>query len=225
MDSLIVFAKVPASGHVKTRLASSLSYDGAAALYAAMMADSLAAYRALGVDVRLYLADSPPSLSRGTLPDGIVPDGVPVFPQIGDDLGTRLASAFEETFAAGATRAVVIGTDHPTLPVSRVRAAFDALDGPDDLSVVPAHDGGFVLLGLRRSVPGLFTGRRYSHDAVFDELRDAARLHGLTVHRLDPWYDVDLPADLVRLRRDLEDGSASAPRTHAFLADVDARTP
>lgn len=220
MDVLLVFAKIPAPGAVKTRLAPVLGDAGAAALYAAMLADSLDAYLRLGVAVRLCLAPT-----RSPMPENVVPNGVDVTWQAGDDLGDRLDRAFGAAFANGARRVVVIGTDHPTLPLSTVRAAFDRLAAPDRLTVAPADDGGFVLLGLARPAPGLFSGRAYSHPAVLAETLATAVAAGLNVERLPAWHDVDEPADLDRLRADLSTDADIAPRTRAVLATLDALVP
>lgn len=210
-DALIVFAKVPEPGDVKTRLTSVLSPEQATRLYEAFLRDALLQYTSLGVDVRLYLA--PP---EQPLPDGLVPGPANVHWQAGEGLGARMLRAFMETFAAGAHRAVVIGTDHPTLPSSFIDQAFAALDKPRSVSIGPSNDGGYYLLGMNDVVPSLFD-MPYSHDAVFTETLKRAADAGARLTVLPPWYDVDLPEDLRRLIGDLEDPSVTAPHTRAVL--------
>lgn len=214
-DVLIVFAKVPEPGQVKTRLTSVLSPDAAARLYDAFLRDALLQYGSLDVEVRLYLA--PPRRPR---PDGLVPGGVDVHWQTGEGLGARMQRAFVETFAAGAHRAVVIGTDHPTLPSSFIEQAFLALDQPCSVSMGPSNDGGYYLLGMNDVLPSIFD-MTYSHDAVFDETLTRATDAGAHLTILPPWYDVDTPDDLRRLIADLEGSSIEAPNTRTALAELD----
>ena len=214
-DALIVFAKVPSPGAVKTRLCPPLTPAQAADLYAAMLGDALAQYAALGPAVRLYLA---PTADGAALPDGLVPDGVTVHAQEGRDLGARMLRAFAETFHAGFARAVVVGTDHPTLPDAFLRLAFDHLDAPHALTLGPSDDGGYYLLGLRDLARGLFAGMTWSHAGVLDATLARAADADLAVTLLPPWYDVDDAGGLARLRADLVADPAVAPRTRAALA-------
>lgn len=198
--ALIVFAKPPIAGQVKTRLTPELSEEAAARLYEAFLRDALAQYVALDVPVRLYI--SPPA---GRLPGGIVPEPVTVHEQVGPGLGARMANAFEETLQAGLGAAVIIGTDHPTLPTAYIREAFSALDTPEALCIGPSEDGGYYLLGMNSYYPAVFEGMTYSHADVFDDtVARAARLDArLTI--LPTWYDVDTPDALRRMLADLED--------------------
>lgn len=213
MDALIVFAKVPEPGSVKTRLQSVLTPQQAAQLYEAFLADALAQYVALNVWVRLYL--------RGrveALVDGLVPPDVSVHAQQGAGLGERMWQAFIETFAAGAERAAVIGTDHPTLPSAFVEHAFTVLREPLSLCIGPSEDGGYYLLGMNDYYPEVFRDMTYSHEAVFRQTLDRAEQTRAAVTVLPPWYDVDTASDLERLRAELAALSADhAPRTRAVL--------
>lgn len=208
-DALIVFAKVPQPGAVKTRLVPPLSPEAAAGLYAAMLADALAQYAALGATVRLYLPPSEVPL------DASVGAGE-TFAQRGPDLGARMLRAFAETFAAGFDRAVIVGTDHPTLPSAFLRLAFDELETRRTVTLGPSDDGGFYAMGLRELSPALFAGMTYSHDRVLEDTLD--RADGLDVTLLPPWYDVDDAASLDRLRDDLAADPDVAPRTRAWVA-------
>lgn len=210
-DALIVFAKVPMPGRVKTRLTTLLTPLEAARLYAAFLRDALVQYRTLEADVRLYLA--PP---EQPLPADMAPGGVSVHWQAGEGLGARMERALMETFAAGVHRAVVIGTDHPSLPTSFVQRAFEALDAPRSVCLGPSNDGGYYLLGLSDVLPALFE-MTYSHDGVFEETLAQASREGARITVLPPWYDVDTPDDLQRLIGDLEDPSITAPHTRSVL--------
>ncbi|MDX1546546.1 MAG: TIGR04282 family arsenosugar biosynthesis glycosyltransferase [Rhodothermales bacterium] len=220
MDALIVFAKPPEPGAVKTRLTALLTAEEAAALYAAFLQDALHQYAALGVAVRLYLAPS-----GAALPSGMVPPGVSVHRQQGDGLGARMQHAFVETFAAGHPRAVVIGTDHPTLPSAFIRQAFAALAEPLAVCLGPSDDGGYYLLGMNDFFPQLFEGMAYSHGAVFEQTLSRAAGAGARLTVLPPWYDVDTPAALRRLAAELEAEGAGAPHTRATVHALRRRYP
>ncbi|WP_022834481.1 TIGR04282 family arsenosugar biosynthesis glycosyltransferase [Salisaeta longa] len=213
-DALIVFAKPPEPGAVKTRLTTLLSDEEAAALYAAFLEDALRQYAALAADVRLYLTDASAALP--------VPDRVGVHEQSGAGLGARMHTAFQETFAAGYARAVIIGTDHPTLPSARIRRAFDALRPAPAVALGPSADGGFYLLGLTAPQPALFAGMTYSHDEVFAETRRRAEGLDARLTVLPEWYDVDTPAALQRMLQDLE-GAPHAVRTRATVRRLNLR--
>lgn len=206
--ALIVFAKRPRAGRVKTRLTSVLSEEDAAALYRAFLEDALDQYAALGVDVRLYVAPGDDA--------GEAVHSTP-FRQQGADLGARMLQAFTETFAAGYGRAVIVGTDHPTLPSIFIEKAFELLEAPRSVVLGPAEDGGYYLLGMNDLRPEVFEGMSYSHEAVFDETVDRVAAGGASLSILPVWYDVDTPEQLPRLVRDLATGAHGAERTRRVL--------
>lgn len=214
-DALIVFAKVPRPGEVKTRLTPELTNEEAAWLYEAFLRDALEAYAALEADVRLYLTEP-----VGALPRGTVPDKMSVHRQRDGGLGARMQHAFLDTFAAGFERAVVIGTDHPTLPLAFVRQAFAELDAPLGASLGPSDDGGYYLLGMNDFFPQLFDGMTYSHASVFEQTLERALEATAHVSVLPPWYDIDTPAALDRLCDDLQAEAPEAPRTRHVLVEL-----
>ncbi len=214
MSALLVFAKVPEAGRVKTRLSPPLTPAHAAALYDAFLRDALDLYRdwgrRAGVEVRLHLAGA------ARVPDGLVPDGIEVRPQRGADLGERMLMAFVQAFAAGHDRAVVVGTDHPTLPLAFVDAALDALDDPLTAVLGPSDDGGYYLLGLNDVAPDLFD-MRYSHPDVFADTLDRVMELDMTPVVLPSHYDVDDGAALARLAGEWRQGADVGARTAAML--------
>ncbi len=221
-SALIVFAKVPEPGRVKTRLSPPLDPAEAADLYGAFLHDALDRYARLGAApdgpaVRLYLGGG-----DGRVPDGLVPPGVTVHPQRGDGLGERMLRAFVETFAAGHDRAVVVGTDHPTLPPAFFALAFDALDDPLTAVLGPSDDGGYYLLGLNDIVPDLFD-MAYSHPDVFQDTLDRVMEVDLTPVVLPAHYDVDDRAALARLAREWRDGADVGPQTDRMLRTLTER--
>ena len=214
--ALIVFAKIPQPNKVKTRLKALLTAEEAAALYDAFLKDAIDTYQQLDVDVHLYFGPS-----ELELPADLQPPGVGIHEQKGDGLGPRMAAAFAERFVAGYTQCVIIGTDHPTLPISFIEQAFDVLEEPGSVSIGPSEDGGYYLLGMNRFYPQLFNGMSYSHADVFAQTLDRASEANAAVHILPVWYDVDEPETLQRLIGDLQASDLPLERTRAVLAKLE----
>jgi rSAM/selenodomain-associated transferase 1 len=141
----------------------------------------------------------------------LAPPGWRVILQRGDDLGARIQAAAED---AGAGATVVIGSDAPTMPASRLLDAFAALEGSDAV-FGPAEDGGYYLVGLRGPQPALFAKIPWSTPEVMAETRRAAKEAGIAIAELAPWYDVDRPEDLVRAAGD---GFSCRASTFALVA-------
>lgn len=209
--ALIVFAKVPEPGTVKTRLTTLLTPGEAAELYEAFLLDSLDTYRKLPVSVRLYVdapaEEVPPTIGHG----------VGLFRQRGEGLGPRMLNAFVETFVAGFERVVIIGTDHPTLPAAFIELAFQELASPLRIVLGPSDDGGYYLMGMNDLAPALFEGMTYSHGAVFEQTLERADALPAETTILPPWYDVDTPKALCRLIADLDATDVGAERTRAVV--------
>ena len=219
--ALIVFAKVPEPGKVKTRLTPPLAPEEAAALYDAFLRDALDRYAALsaapgGPAVRLYLG------AAERAPADLVPAGVDVFRQRGRGLGERMLRALVETLAAGHPSAVLIGTDHPTLPDAYVSLALDALAEPLTAVLGPSDDGGYYLLGLNEVVPDLFD-MAYSHASVFEDTLARVAEAQLSPVVLPAHYDVDDADTLGRLVEEWAAGADIGRRTARALSGLAPR--
>ena len=116
-------------------------------------------------------------------------------PQRGEDLGARMAAAFDDAFRRGARRTAIIGTDAPSVSRERVIEAFEALDG-HDVAIGPASDGGYYLLALGSPQPELFQGIAWSTPSVLAQTLERAAALRLRVRLLKPLTDVDTLADL-----------------------------
>jgi len=128
-------------------------------------------------------------------------------PQTGNDLGERMASAFTDNLPSY-HKALVIGCDCPAFTPEDLRAAIEALDNKDAV-IVPAHDGGYVLLGLRTFSPLIFSKIDWSTGRVFEQTArqlDAAGLHWTS---LGPKHDIDHPDDLIYCPEHLLTGVAN----------------
>ncbi|MGB3541539.1 TIGR04282 family arsenosugar biosynthesis glycosyltransferase [Rubrivirga sp.] len=214
--ALLVFAKVPEPGRVKTRLSPPLSPEQAARLYDAFLRDALDRYarwgRETGVSIRLHLATRPGAANAFA----DVPAGVETLEQRGGGLGDRMMRAFVQAFATGHDRAVVVGTDHPTLPLDFFGLALDAMADPMTAVIGPSDDGGYYLLGLNDVAPAVFD-MDYSHERVFDDTLEAALEVGLQPVVLPSHYDVDDAAALDRLVQEWRAGADMGPRTARML--------
>ena len=190
-SALIVFGRPPVAGKVKTRLTSLLTTQEAADLYAAFLQDALTQYRTTNADVRLYLTEVH-DLDFSLL-------GASCHLQIPGTLSVKMAAAFQETFALGYERVVIIGTDHPTLPDAYLLAAFEALSRAPAVVVGPTDDGGYYLLGMTRYYGELLHDMTFSKADVMTNTLRRARLTDACVVKLPAWYDVDNPSDLQHL--------------------------
>jgi len=202
-------AKAPIPGTVKTRLR--LTPQDAAGLQAALIQDTVEKASSLAPTT---VAGAP--TDRLDLIRPILPDGVALIQQPSGDLGDRMLAGAQTLFSASSAPVLVLGTDAPTLPAKVIEGAASAL-GSCDISIIPSTDGGYVLLGLRRPVEAVFRGVDWSTEAVHRQTLDRAEEAGLSVYEGDPWYDVDEPGDLARLREDLGAYPERAPRTADFL--------
>ncbi len=207
--ALVVVAKQPEPGRVKTRLSPPLSPDEAAALAQALLDDTVRACLSVtGADLFLGYASSSGSSDwfAARFPcAGLLPQGE-------GDLGARMARLFESVLGAHAA-AVLVGADLPLLTAARIEAALDALTTPGSVVLGPALDGGYYLVGLRRPQPALFAPMAWSTPGVLAETLQRARGAGLSATLLPPERDLDTPSDLEWLetvRTGLPAGSAVA---------------
>lgn len=190
---LIVFAREPVPGAVKTRLAASIGDRAAAELYETMLQDVLKTARQLN-DVEIVVfwdceeAALPLLAERYRCCARLQSPG---------DLGQRMQTAFEEMCANGSDVCCIIGSDAPDLPFSYILDAYRLLAAEQpDVVFGPSRDGGYYLLGLRRVWPQLFTNIPWSCADVLARSLAAARDAGLTAALLPEWQDIDTVSDL-----------------------------
>lgn len=207
----MLFAKPPVEGRAKTRLAPLVGPSGAADLARHFLKDSWSALQGIeGVQ--------PMISTHGAEPAAFDLEPVPkLFEQGEGDLGARIERTMQYALGQG-DRAFAIGADAPDLGRARFEDARRALDGADAV-MIPATDGGFVLLGLRACPPGLLDGVPWSDAKTATETLARLRHHGMTVRVLEPWHDVDEPHELRALADRLARVPGAAPHTAAHLKD------
>lgn len=224
VESLILFAKPPLAGRVKTRLTGSLGREGAARLYACFLRDAAGTARALGEArpgvglVCEWALEEPESLGDFPLTD-CLPGAFLHRTQTGADLGMRMAAALGRCLAF-ARNAVLIGTDFPDLPHEVLIEAFEKLECGDEPTVAlgPAADGGYYLIGMNRFVPEIFTGIPWSTSEVFPHTMEKAAALGIGTALLPEWRDVDDADDLEALKGRLSRDDSRARHTRDFLS-------
>jgi rSAM/selenodomain-associated transferase 1 len=196
---IIIFAKEPVPGQVKTRLSPPLSPEATCRLYRGFLEDIIEETAGLP-GVATALAYTP--ASAGGFFQGLAPAGLQLLAQEGQDLGERQARAFAWGFARGFEAILLRGSDTPDLPREIMLEAWGQLAaGQAQVVLGPALDGGYYLIGLKALYPRLFEGLRWSTGAVLAETLQRAAELGLAVHLLPPWRDIDTYADLVDFLR------------------------
>lgn len=193
-ERLIIFTRYPEPGKTKTRLIPVLGAEGAAIFQRRMTEQKLAEVRELqgfySISVEVHFAGGNQQLMQDWLGSNIIYQK-----QSDGDIGCRMASAFQASFAAGMNSVVLIGTDCPDLNHQLMAEAFKALE-LHDLVLGPAQDGGYYLIGLRRLIPELFTGITWSTAEVLQQTQSIAQKLELAVAYLPLLSDIDRPEDL-----------------------------
>ncbi|MBO0949241.1 TIGR04282 family arsenosugar biosynthesis glycosyltransferase [Fibrella forsythiae] len=179
---LIIFVKNPIPGTVKTRIARTVGAEKATEVYRHLVQYTQQITRSGPWQKAVYYADF------------INPDdgwnGYSKFQQVGADLGERMVGAFREQFAAGAEKAVIIGSDCLTITEEHLFTAFAALDDVDAV-VGPATDGGYYLLGMKQLLTPLFDNMPWSQPELRLLTEQAILQQGLTFERLQELTDID----------------------------------
>ncbi len=216
--ALVLFAKAPIPGQVKTRLCPPLSPDEAASLHGSFVLDGLERSKTaiqhdrLALDRFVACAPSADHVFFKILGER---HGVGLLDQIGDDLGTRMHHAAVTVFGLGYRRIVILGTDLPSLPLTIYREALALLDR-HDIVLGPAEDGGYYAIGLTRPTPDLFQAIPWSTADVLTRTVAKAEALGLKVASLPPWRDVDTLDDLQALIAEAERDARRPKREQVF---------
>lgn len=223
---IILFAKSPEAGQVKTRLQSHMTAAEAAELYRAFVLDCAEALASARAD-RKIVAYAP---AAGGERVRQLLEAVGRFEYVAQpegDLGERMARLMRRSFAEGASRTVIVGSDCPSLPPQVIE---DGLELLRRAAVVlgPSTDGGYYLIGLSQPDEGLFRSITWSTGSVLGETIAALRPEA-DLALLPPWYDVDTPAEASLLRVHLEAleraGQGRAGRSLAALRRLDLPPP
>jgi uncharacterized protein len=209
---LVIMAKAPRLGTVKTRLTPSFPLQAVTAFYRCLLGDTLGlAWSLGGVEIAIMCPDSDVNeLAR------LAGNGASVVAQKGEGLAAGLTSVFAH-FAVGHQRRVIaFNSDSPHLPRSVLEEAFETL-AAHDVVVGPTFDGGYYLVGAKASYPTLFASDGMGTSRALERLLSRAQFLELSVGFADSFYDIDVADDLIRLAAELQRAPVRAPRTAVWL--------
>ena len=211
---LVIMAKAPRAGAVKTRLAPNLSLHTEVGFYRCLLDDTLALARSLNdVEVAIMCPETDlEELAR------VADKQASVVAQKGDGLAAGLTSVFAHFTQQNHRRVIAFNSDSPHLPRSVLEVAFETL-AAHDVVVGPTNDGGYYLVGAKTSHATLFTSDGMGTGTALERLRSLARALKLSVGYVDPFYDIDVAEDLVRLAAELRLDPKKAPRTAMWLRE------
>jgi hypothetical protein len=211
--TLVIMAKAPRAGMVKTRLTASLPSPAVTALYQCLLKDTLALAKSL---TAVHVAVMCPESDHDELTQ-FLNDTVEVVAQQGIGLAAGLTSVFRH-FTAGGRHVIAFNSDSPHLASSILENAFDALAG-HDVVVGPTHDGGYYLVGARAAHPSLFENDGLGTKNALERLLARTQTLELSTGFTEAFYDIDLAGDLLRLEDELRLTPLKAPRTAAWFAN------
>lgn len=194
-STLIVFAKAPVPGFAKTRLAEELGMEGAANLAGRMLEEALC--QAVAADVGPVELCCNPNVSHQAFQSAVERFGVELTSQGSGDLGERMQRAIERALQKS-EQVLLIGTDVPQLDAARIRQANEALQSHSAV-FIPAHDGGYVLVGASQPMPEAFQGVAWSTAEVMHQTRQRLKDASIDYIELPVLHDVDHPEDLIHI--------------------------
>jgi len=215
LEAVVLMAKAPVPGRVKTRLCPPLAPAEAARLYACMLGDAAEEISSVGRIARYLFLDRP--VAANTL-RGAPFSSFERFPQRGKDLGEKMWDAAATAFRRGARRVVIVGADCPSLSAGTVRRAFLELSTGASVVFGPSVDGGYYLVGLSSPDERLFRGFRWSTAEVLRNAVARCRILSAPFSFLPPGRDVDTGEDLLVLREWAGTHARPAcPRTRGWI--------
>ncbi|HKV78307.1 MAG TPA: TIGR04282 family arsenosugar biosynthesis glycosyltransferase [Candidatus Sulfotelmatobacter sp.] len=211
---LVIMAKAPRLGRVKTRLVPSLSPEAVFDFYRCLLEDTLALARSLNdVEVAIMCPESDVyELAQ------LAGRGTSVVAQTGDGLAAGLTSVFAHFPAGHQKRTIAFNSDSPHLPRSVLEDAFEML-AVHDVVVGPTHDGGYYLVGAKAAHPTLFANDGMGTSSALDRLLARTQALELSVGMAAPFYDIDVADDLTRLASELRLTPKRAPHTAQWLKE------
>jgi len=212
--TLVIMAKAPKPGMVKTRLIAHLPQSAVTALYRCLLEDTLALAKSLpNIDVAIMCPEADhEEMSQ------LFGKTVKVVSQKGAGLAAGLTSVFRHFTAAGNQRVIAFNSDTPHLPPAVLQSAFEILT-MHEVVIGPTHDGGYYLVGAKASHPTLFDAEGMGTKSALDRLLTRTKELELSTGFTEQFYDIDIANDLVLLAQELQSAPAKAPRTAAWFGE------
>ena len=219
---LVIMAKAPRPGEVKTRLTPSLSPTAITDLYCCLLDDTLALARSMSdVEVAIVCPDTDVNELAQLAGAQLANNEASIVAQKGEGLAAGLTSVFAHFVEGHPRRIIAFNSDSPHLPGSVLEDAFETL-AAHDVVVGPTYDGGYYLVGAKASHPTLFAHDGMGTSSALERLLSHARALELSVGFAAPFYDIDVADDLTRLAEELRLAPARAPRTAQWLKEWDS---
>lgn len=222
MDAIVIMSREPKPNEVKTRLTPPLDPETAAKLYYNFLLDRIEQMISIK-GPQPFVAFTPESAK--VFFSTIVPPGFNQIPQKGIDLGERLTNVSSTLFDQEFKKVVIMDSDSPNLPSRFIKDTIRRLDS-NDIVLGSCEDGGYYLIGLKESLPSLFSDIPWSTSKVTEVTLVRATELGITISMLDTWYDVDTYQDLLHLKRDLDSdfktdtGAYFCKNTYQFISKL-----
>lgn len=220
---IIIMAKVPRAGNVKTRLLPFLAPEQCRDLAEAFLLDAINKTRNLCDELIIAFA---PAHEKDYFA-GVNVENLTLIEQRGADLGEKMFNALEFALRRNSDASVVIiGTDSPTFPPEFVAEAFEKLVSKAKIVLGASEDGGFYLIGLRKNLPNLFKNIEWSSPQVYEQITWNITQSGYILDSIPVWYDVDTPDDLRHLRDEIlgsKQAQKVAPQTFRWLSQNEKR--
>ena len=212
--TLVIMAKAPRRGMVKTRLTPNLPSSAVTELYRCLLEDTVALARSLtGIEVAVMCPEQDwDELTR------FLGEAITIVAQKGEGLAAGLTSVFRHFTAAAPQHVIAFNSDSPHLAPSILQRAFDVL-ATHDVVIGPTHDGGYYLVGAKTAHPSLFEGDGMGTRSALDQLLTRTKVLDLSTGFTEPFYDIDITDDLMQLGQELRLAPSRAPRTAAWFAE------
>jgi uncharacterized protein len=211
--TLVIMAKAPTPGMVKTRFTKSLPSPAVTTLYRCLLEDTLALAKSLA---SVKVAVMCPESDQHELAQ-LLGNTVQVVAQEGEGLAAGLTSVFRH-FTASWQHVIAFNSDSPHLARSVLDSAFEIL-ATHDVVVGPTHDGGYYLVGAKAAHASLFEGDGMGTSSALDRLLKRTKLLELSTGFTESFYDIDVAEDLIRLAAELRLAPARAPKTAAWFGE------
>ncbi len=199
-DAIVLFAKAPISGMVKTRLQPQISPGHSAMLQEAMIKDAIAKMDGIKkVEKFIYFW---PKEEKSIFESLVANLSFKLCCQRGVDLGEKMENSFKYLFRQGFSKILIIGVDSPTFPVEYINKAYEKLN-KTELVIGPSADGGYYLIGLKEKAYPLFSGVEWGSSKVLLQTEELIRKHKIKLSLLPVHYDIDTFEDIIFLRTHL----------------------
>lgn len=214
--ALIIMTRVPVPGKTKTRLMGFLDREHCAMLHTAFLKDIYKTCRETSADVFIFFTP----VQHSNILRGILGSDARLYPQEGMDLGERMSNAISKCLAMGYESCVLIGSDIPSISAPMLEEAFIGLEDRD-IVIAPTYDGGYCLIGMKNSLPVLFSDNFYGTGSVYEKTVSTARTMKLSIGEMAKCLDIDVEEDVMQLVEDIKQGKQrNCTNTIEFLRAI-----